>query len=292
MTDTIIIARDGFSVAIARQGAELQSIVDPAGKEWMWGGDPAFWGRHAPILFPIVGRAANDAIRVDGKSYPMGQHGFARDALFDLVASGPDSCLLRLNANDATRKIFPFEFTLDVSFRLAKGALHQSVTVTNTGTGPMAASVGFHPAFLWPAAPAPVRNSFIVLFEKAEPAPIRRIANGRVALSVDTPVKDRTLALDDSLFVADAVIFDQLASRSVWFGRPGEPGIGIDFAGLPYLGIWTKPGAGFLCIEPWQGHHAPEGFDGDFFDMPGVMRIEAGRSETREMVMRCGAPAP
>ena len=282
-----------FEVAISTHGAELQSIVDPTGKNWLWNGDPAFWNRHAPILFPIVGKAANNAIRVDGKNYPISQHGFARDSDFEIVEAEPGRCVLRLEANDATRKILPFEFALDVTYELAGGALSHSLTVVNKGTVPMAASVGYHPAFVWPAEPLALRQSYVVLFEKDEPAPIRRIAGSRLGKEAFlTPIVGDRLALDDSLFENDAMILDQPASRSVWFGLQGEPGVGVDFAGLPYLGIWTKPGAGFLCIEPWQGHIAPEGFEGEFFDMPGVMHIAVGGTATRTMIIRCAAPSP
>lgn len=288
MTAPVVIAADGFRAEIGRRGAELLSHVDPSGREWMWDGDPTFWNRRAPVLFPIVGRAAGDQIRHRGRTFPMPQHGFAPEAEFELVEATGHSCRLRLEANAATRAIYPFEFRFDVAFEFADGALRQSAAVTNIGENALAASLGFHPAFVWP--PGPDRRAYELRFDKPELAPIRRIVDGRLALPVGgQPAPDCVLRLADHLFEAGAMVFDLPASRSVWFGRPGDPGIAVDFEGLPHLGIWTLPGAGFLCIEPWQGHHAPVGFDGDFFDMPGVLHLGSGETATREIAMRCGA---
>ncbi|BCP55303.1 aldose 1-epimerase [Kaistia sp. 32K] len=287
----VVIATDGFRAEIGRRGAELLSLVDPTGREWMWHGDPAFWDRRAPVLFPVVGRAANDQIRHQGRTFPMPQHGFAPEAEFELVEATGHSCRLRLEANAATRAIYPFEFRFDVAFEFSDGALRQSASVTNVGGHALAASLGFHPAFVW--SPGPERTAYELRFEKPERAPIRRIVDGRLAPPAGgPPAPDGVLSLADDLVEAGAMVFDQPASRAVWFGRPGGPGIAVDFEGLPHLGIWTLPGAGFLCIEPWQGHHAPVGFDGEFFDMPGVLHLGPGESATRGIAIRCGVDAP
>lgn len=290
MTAPITIAADGYRAEIGRRGAELLSLVDPTGREWMWHGDPAFWDRRAPVLFPVVGRAANDEIRHRGRAFPMPQHGFAPDAEFELVEATGPACRLRLEASAATRAIYPFEFRLEIAFRFVDGALVQAATVTNVGESPLAASLGFHPAFVWPSE---AREDYQLRFERAESAPIRRIVKGRLAPPAGPPpAPDAILPLADGLFQAGAMVFDRPESRTVWLGRPGESGIAVDFDGLPHLGIWTLPGAGFLCIEPWQGHHAPVGFEGEFFDMPGVMQLGPGEMATRQILMRCGVPVP
>lgn len=286
MTGPILIAGDGVRATIGRRGAELLSLQDGEGREWIWDRDPAFWDRCAPVLFPIVGRAAHDAIIHAGRTYPMPQHGFAPEAEFELVAADARSCVLRIEATPSTRVIYPFEFRLDVAFRFQDGALHQTATVTNPGETELPASLGFHPAFVWPSAD---RMRHVVRFEHPEPGPIRRIVAGRLAPAVDErPVRDGVLALDDRLFEAGALVLDNPASRAVWFGVPGEAGVAVDFPDMPHLGIWTRPGAGFLCIEPWQGHHAPQDFEGEFLDMPGVIRIAPGEAAVRHMILRCG----
>lgn len=292
--DRIELSNGEIAVLVARKGAELQSLADAAGREWLWQADPAFWGRHAPVLFPIVGRAAGDHVTVGDQSYPIGQHGFARDREFEVLSAGPERAGFRLVADEQTRRHYPFDFELDIRFELAGATLYQTVTAQNRGAAPMPASIGFHPGFQWPlpggAAP---QTGHVVIFERAEPADIRRLKEGGLdAAGHPTPVEGSVLPLDAALFLEDAVIFDRLASRSLWFGAPGSDGIRIDFPDLPFLGIWTKPGAPFLCIEPWQGHAAPLGFDGEMAAMPGMVEVPPGGSVTRHVAIRVGAPSP
>ncbi len=292
--DRITLQNEFVSVALDRKGAELQSIVDTAGREWMWQADPSFWPRHAPILFPIVGRAAGDAILVGGTDYPIGQHGFARDRIFEVLSAGPERAGFRLLADADTLKHYPFEFELDIRFELAGATLFQTVTARNQGSRPMPAAIGFHPAFQWPlpGAKGP-QTGHVVVFEREEPADIRRLKDGGVDPATrPTPVLGKVLALDPALFLEDAIIFDEVRSRSVWFGVEGADGLRIDFPDLPYLGIWTKPGARFLCIEPWQGHAAMLGFDGEMAEMPGMVTVPPGGSVTRHIAIRTGAPSP
>ncbi len=292
--DTIKLTNGQIAVAIAPKGAELQSLADAEGREWLWQADPAFWNRHAPILFPIVGRAAGDSIQVGDTHYPIGQHGFARDRAFEVLSFGPERAGFRLAADAETRRHYPFDFELDIRFEIAGTTLYQTVTVRNQGTVPMPASIGFHPGFQWPlpGASAP-QTGHVVVFEREEKADIRRLKEGGVdASGRPTPVEGKLLPLDPALFLEDAIIFDDLASRSLWFGAPGSDGIRIDFPDLPYLGIWTKPGAPFLCIEPWQGHAAPLGFAGEMDAMPGMVVVPPGGSMTRHIAIRIGAPAP
>ncbi len=292
--DRITLSNGTITVAIAQKGAELQSLADAEGREWLWQADPAFWPRHAPILFPIVGRAAGDHLRVGDTDYPIGQHGFARDRDFEVLSSGPERAGFRLLADADIRRHYPFDFELDIRFEIAGATLFQTVTVRNVGSAPMPASIGFHPAFQWPlpGASAP-QTGHVVLFEREETADIRRLKDGGVdAAGRPTPVEGKVLPLDGSLFLEDAVIFDVLSSRSLWFGAPGSDGIRIDYPDLPFLGIWTKPGAPFLCIEPWQGHAAPLGFAGPMADMPGMVVVPPGGSMTRHLAIRIGAPSP
>ena len=281
-----------ITAEIAVRGAELQSLRDAHGREWLWQGDPAFWNRHAPILFPLVGRAPGDHIRYKDRAYPIGQHGFARDRDFEVLSSGPERAGFRLLADPETRRAYPFDFELDIRFELAGPALLQTVTVRNPGAVTLPASIGFHPGFQWPLPGSTGgATDHVILFEAEEPAEIRRlIAGGVDPVGRPTPVVGRSLALDPELFREDAIIFDKIRSRSVWLGVPGRDGLRVDFPDLPYLGIWTKPGAPFLCIEPWQGHAAPAGFQGEIGDIPGMMHIAPGGSAARHLSLRLGAP--
>jgi galactose mutarotase-like enzyme len=274
----ITIRSDRLEASIAPLGAELQTITDHAGRDYLWNGDANWWTGRAPILFPIVGTLAHDRLRIDGTEHRMPKHGFARHSLFHPVEQGEGHATLRLEATEATRVVYPFDFTLDIEFVLTGAMLGITATLTNPDVRPLPASFGFHPAFRWPLPEGGERAEHRLRFAEPEPAPIRRIAPTGLLTPVPhpTPVEGRNLALDDSLFVDDALIFDAPASRSVRFGVPDEAGIEVAWDGLPELGVWTKPGAPYLCIEPWQGYSDPQGFDGDFRDKPGVIEVPPG----------------
>jgi galactose mutarotase-like enzyme len=274
----ITIRSDRLEATISTLGAELQTITDRAGRDYLWNGDANWWTGRAPILFPIVGTLAHDTLHLDGAEYRMPKHGFARHGLFHVVEQGDDYATLRLEATEATRVVYPFAFTLDILFELSGATLSITATLANPDVHALPASFGFHPAFRWPLPDGGARADHRLRFAEPEPADVRRI--GPIGLLTPvrhpTPVDGRNLALDDSLFVNDALIFDTLASRSVRFSAPGEPGIEVSWENLPELGVWTKPGAPYLCIEPWQGYSDPQDFVGDFRTKPGVVEVPPG----------------
>ncbi len=263
-----------LSVNIVTQGAELQSLKTADGLELLWQADPKVWARHAPHLFPIVGRMKNDMLRHAGKTYNMTPHGFARDMEFTCTVHTDTACTMLLSDSEQTRARYPFAFELRITHELKGNTLAIAYALRNPAATELLASVGTHPAFNWPLKPGVERSAHRMTFERDEPAPIRRIAGGLIkAQTFPTPVKNRVLNLADELFVDDVVIFDKPNSRALTYSAPGAPRIQVKFPDFPQLGIWTKPGAGFVCIEPWQGHASPEDFDGEFRDKPGVVAI-------------------
>ncbi|OHT21944.1 aldose 1-epimerase family protein [Edaphosphingomonas haloaromaticamans] len=282
------IAGDGIAATIAPLGAELQSLTDAEGRELLWGGDPAFWAGRAPILFPIVGTLRNDSYRIDGETYRLPRHGFARRRRFDLVEATAARALFRLADDAETRAAYPFAFQLDMAFAIAGGTLEMKATARNMGDRPLPASFGFHPALRWPLPGAGPREAHRLIFAAGEAAPVRRVdADGLIdPLPRPTPIAGRELALDDALFAEDALILDDLASRSLLYGVPGARMLEIGFPDMPALGLWSKAGAAFLCIEPWQGHADPAGFAGDFRDRPGVVEIAPGAERSFTMTIK------
>ena len=276
--DGVAIAGEGLSAGISPLGAELQYLRDRDGRDLLWDGDPAWWNGRAPLLFPMIGVVAGDAIRVDGRSYPMAKHGFARRRQWTVLARQADSATLRLEDDAETRASYPFAFRLDVHYAIAGATLTIAVDLHNPGETALPASFGFHPALRWPLPYGRPRAEHAVRFAEPEPAPIRRIdAAGLLRPDPEpTPVAGRDLALRDALFTDDALIFDQLRSRGLRFGAAGAPGVAVDFREMPQLGIWTKPGAPYLCIEPWAGIADPQGFAGEFRDKPGVIEVAPG----------------
>ena len=248
-----------LSVEIAPLGAELQSIRDVAGRDYLHDG-ASFWTGRAPLLFPIVGALKNNTHVVDGIAYHLPKHGFARHSLFEVVEASADRARFRLTDSEATRAEYPFKFMLEARFSLMGTKLTTAVTVTNTDTKPIPVAFGFHPAFRWPLPGAGAKLHQVIDFALDEPRPLTRInADGLIARQLESPVKGRRLLLADELFENDALIFLNLNSRSLRFGpaNGGSPALRIDFESMPHLGIWTKPGAPYLCIEPWSGYASP-----------------------------------
>jgi galactose mutarotase-like enzyme len=274
------ISSGHLSADIDALGAELHTLRDSEGRDLQWNGDPAFWTGRAPILFPIVGMLEQGQYRLDGQVYRMPKHGFARHKPFEVLDAGPADATFRLRADAETLAIYPFDFQLDVRFALSGAALAVSATIGNAGGTAMPASFGFHPALRWPLPYGRPRAGHRIRFEDPEPAEIRRIdAEGVLRPQrYPTPVRGHDLVLRDELFVDDAVIFDRLRSHKVRYGAPDGPQLEVRFPNTPYLGVWTKPGAPYICIEPWHGIADPAGFAGDIREKPGVFEVAPGDS--------------
>jgi galactose mutarotase-like enzyme len=281
----ITIATPELTARINVFGAELSTLTLAEGGELLWDGDPAFWTGRAPLLFPIVGALEHGRYRLGEATFSMAQHGFARRRLFALVAQSATSLTLRLEADAETLAQYPFHFRLDATFTVEGCSLTMAAQIANLGGEPMPASFGFHPALRWPLPGALARAGHQVRFTHDEPAPVRRLTSaGTLSLeAMPTPVRGDVLDLTDALFENDALIFDQVVSRQVSYGAPESAQLEIAYEGMPYLGIWTKPGAGYICIEPWHGIADPAGYDGDFCDKPGVFRLSPGCDRSFEM---------
>ncbi len=286
MSDQIAIASEGLTARINPFGAELSSLTDAAGREYMTDADPAFWSGRAPVLFPIVGALAEDTLRVDGQGYTMPKHGFARRSAFTLVEQAANRAVFRLEDSAGTRASYPFAFALDMAFTISGMTLAMEARVHNTGDTPLPFSFGFHPAFAWPLPGGADKTAHRVVFEQDEPQDIRQLEGASGLMrpgGLPTPVKGRELALDPELFRADALIWTELGSRSLTYGAEGGASLDVAFPDTPMLGIWQIPGARYICIEPWQGHADPIGYEGDFRDKPGVVTLPAGGSQSFRM---------
>ncbi|WBL80358.1 aldose 1-epimerase family protein [Bradyrhizobium xenonodulans] len=280
--DTHTIRSSTLTATIKAQGAELCSLKDGDGTEFIWQAGPA-WPRHAPLLFPIVGRLANDELRHRGKTCRMTQHGFARDSRFAWGTREESRCTLVLDDSETTRALYPFAFRLTAGYALDESGLDLTLTIANTGTETLPASLGGHPAFNWPLQPGKVKESYALTFASPESSPVRRLDGGLLRAETEpNPVEGTVLPLSESLFADDAIIFDRIESKSVRYAaRQGAgPWLKMSWRGFRELGVWSKPsGAPFLCIEPWRGYASPAGFDGEFSDKPGLMHIAPGAEE-------------
>ena len=276
--DWVSIASGDLTAQIDPLGAQLSLLRDGGGRDLLWNGDPAIWKGRAPVLFPIVGALAGGSYRLDSKVYRLPRHGFARDRRFEIIHSTGASAQFELTADEATLAVYPFRFSLQIQFALDGTTLAVTTRVRNLGDQPMPASFGYHPALRWPLPAGLERSRHFIEFECDEPAPVRRLDTEGLLTPMPhpTPVSNRRLMLADSLFQDDVLIFDALRSRTLTYGADAGPRLRMSYPDTPYLGVWTKPGAPFICIEPWHGVADPEGFSGNFETKPGVFVVPPG----------------
>ena len=271
------IANEFLSVEINPRGAETHAIRDALGRDWLWHGDAARWSGRAPILFPIVGAAKDGVIAYGERTCRIEKHGFARRSDFSATRQSATECCLTLVGDAATLAAFPFRFALSVTHRLEGPSLEVSARVENHDTVAMPFGFGFHPAFRWPLPGARGAHR-IVLDNGAEPA-LARI--GEDGLLRDerhpSPFEKVVLSLETSLFDDDALIFPEGAGDGLRFEADGAS-LRFTFENLPNLALWQKPGAPYLCIEPWHGMAARAGASPQMTERPGTLELAPGRS--------------
>lgn len=270
------IENDLLSIDISSLGAEMQAITTRDGAQWLWNGDAAFWTGRSPVLFPIVGKAPDDTLLIDGKPHAMAQHGFARRREFSLAAASDTLCRYSLQASDETRAVYPFDFLLSVEHSLDGPTLTVAAEVENRGRTAMPFGFGFHPAFAWPLPGAAGKPHVVMLDNAGEP---QRQPLEKGLLSQDrtpSPFAAGRLVLSPDLFVDDALVFPEGAGSGLTFQAEGGPALAFRFENLPNLALWTKPGAPFLCVEPWHGTAAEYGGSGELKDRPYTTVLAAG----------------
>lgn len=259
MTDPVVtLANDRLTVTVADAGAEMQSLR-VAGHDVLWHGDGAWWGGRSPVLFPIVGRAEGDIVAVGDHVATMAQHGFARRSRFTRIAATATACRHELIASELTRAAYPFDFRLVLSHSLSGATVTVAAEVENRDTAPMPFGIGFHPAFLWPLPGHEGAAHEVVLDNGAEPV-MARLSDGLLTGErVPSPFRAGRLGLAPELFADDAMIFPEGAGNGLRYGPVAGPKMHFGFENLPNLALWQKPGAPFLCIEPWHGMAAEAG---------------------------------
>lgn len=277
------ISNNCLVVTVSDYGAELQSIKSSDGKEYLWQGDPDFWARRSPILFPFVGALVNDTYRYCGKNYPSKQHGFARDKAFTFVGKEGSKIIFRLEADEETKAIYPFDFVLTVEYSLMNNELHVAWTVENPGQEPLYYSIGAHPAFLLPEEEE--RSACYLMLDKIPrtvTAISGRYADGeRSTKDVLSITPTHMLRLDEELFANDALVFEKDQVHKVSLCTPDQtPFVEVSFD-APVVGIWSpyKKDCPFVCIEPWYGRCDAVDFSGELPDREWQEKLEVGEKK-------------
>lgn len=279
--DTTTLTSDLLTISIATHGAELCSIIDRSGREYLWQADPRYWKRHSPILFPIVGSVRDGHFTIDGRQYSMSQHGFARDSDFTPLGSTGDEAWYELTSSDTTLAAYPYKFRLQVGYRLTGETVTVIWRVTNTDDRDIYFQIGAHPAFYYPDYGSDGERGYL-WFDREDSFTYLRIGDGACASLTphSQPLDGHLLRLDTHTFDIDTFIIEgsQLTSVAL-LDRERRPHLTMQFDS-PLLGIWSPPrkDAPFVCIEPWYGRCDREGFEGEFRDRDHVNRIAAGQT--------------
>ncbi|WP_433829815.1 aldose 1-epimerase family protein [Flavobacterium anhuiense] len=268
------ISNSTLKASIKHTGAELFSIKDNQNNEYIWEGNPDFWGKHSPVLFPIVGTLKNNTYTIRGKEYHLPRHGFARDMEFSLLEKTENKAIFSLKSSEETLQKYPFDFELQLIYTLNESALELEYKVVNNGKKEMPFSIGAHPAIALP-------NNFedyAFQFEKEENLKYYILENDLISSQtkiLDT--KNNLVPLNYALFKNDALIFKTLESKSLTILYNSKPYVKVDYQDFPSLGIWTKENAPFICIEPWLGYSDTDENTGDLYQKEGILTLDENK---------------
>lgn len=285
--DLVLIESAGWKAQINPLGAELTTLWNEELGDLLWVPDPTIWTGISPILFPVVGKAGDGSVMVDGQVHPMASHGFARKSRFDVSQLSAAQCRFILRDSAETREAYPFAFELTLDYTLGDNGLTITAGVNNSGGTDLVFSLGFHPAFRWPLDGETPKTAHDIRFEADDALHVHRLTDAKLLgpQAQEYVLADHRLCLDESLFVDDAMIILERQSQRMTYGPTnGGRRIAIETEALPHLGLWMRGSGPYVCIEPWQGYSDPEGFAGELTDKPGTLGLAPGHRH--EMVMR------
>jgi galactose mutarotase-like enzyme len=279
MNNQYNIQSEALSVTISAKGAELISVKDKkTGFEFIWDANPSVWNRHAPVLFPIVGKLNNNTIKINGKHFEMNQHGFARDLVFEPIEVYGDLMKFMLESNDVSLAKYPYQYRFFITYQLTGNSLKITYCVYNLSEENLYFSVGAHPGF---KLPIPQLDQYFIEFEKPENLVRHLLSDGLLNEKTEIIGLNQTiLPLSNQLFLKDAIVFKDL--KSSWLKlvqTENNYAIKLNFEGFPFMGIWTKVGQeAFLCLEPWQGIADKIGFEGEISAKEGIQCVTANET--------------
>ena len=277
------LSNASLTAAVRTLGGELVSLRDREGAEYIWQGDPAFWSGQNPVLFPIVGSLRDGRVDVDGQTCEMGRHGFARRSEFTLTDQASDFAVLELRESRSTLAQFPRPFLLQVRHQLLENGFSTTFAVENPGETPLPFCIGAHTAIRCPLFPGERFEDYELTFDQPEDADSLLLnAQGLIRDGEKEPMlHSGKVTLDYEVFRRlDTIIFQGLRSQRVSLRHKDTGrGVSLDFREFPMIAFWTKPGAPFLCMEPWHGCAAYTGESGRFQDKPHVITLAPGEKK-------------
>lgn len=272
-----------LEVKIDSLGAELQSIIQlETQTELLWQANPQFWSRRSPILFPTVGRLKNDCYTLSGKEYTMQQHGFARNHVFEVEQVSMNCLEFRLSQNEKTLAQYPFQFELKIRYELVAAKIQVSYLVQNPSEIDLPFSIGAHPAFRCPLFAEEDFSDYFIHFSEFETVDRHLLNNGLFTGETSQVLRnEKELKLNYSDFESDAIVFKNLNSRRLTLeNTSGSYALVFEFINFQQFGIWTKPQAPFLCLEPWNGFADSVIGQVEFKDKPGLIHLKSNETFT------------
>lgn len=280
------IENEDLKIEVSSKGAELLSFFDKKREiEYLWQANPKYWARRSPVLFPIVGNLVNDEYKYNGTLYKMNQHGFGRDLDFDCITQNEKELIFCLKSNKETLKLYPFEFELNIKYKMCEKELKVEYSIINKGISKMLYSIGGHPAFNCPLYDNEKFEDYYFEFDdkmKFESYQFTEDLKTLKREKKEIAPFGKILKLDYNLFEKDALIFDEFPSKKVKLKSSinTEIGIELEFESFEYLGIWTKEkDTPFICIEPWNGIKDFEDHNGQLESKDGIRALNSNENE-------------
>lgn len=293
MNVTIIDQATFVMAAVDPVGAQLISLKDHAGKEYIWQRDPAFWSDCSPLLFPSVGNCRNGRALFDGVWYDMKKHGFCREAEFEVTEQTDSAAVFRLTSGKDTRRFYPYDFSLSLAYRLAGGVLSMDYIVENKDSRAMYYFLGSHPGFNCPLEEGETFEDYMLEFEKEECTRSTVYDLEKLQFDPELPGflldRARTIPLSYDLFKQDALFFEQIASRKVaLIHQKTRAGVEVSYPGFETVAFWTpcEKNAPFLCVEPWNGSAIWADEDDEFAHRRHVQILEPGQVRCHHLEIR------
>ena len=285
----VILENETLKASIHPMGAELRTLYHKAfNLDYLWNGNPDFWPRHSPVLFPIVGGLIEDSFLYKGKKYQLPKHGFARDSEFEIESSSGESASFILKSSEATLTNYPFQFSLRIKYRLESNKITVWYEVENPSNETIYFSIGTHPAFNVPLVKDTVYSDYCLEFEKTETSERHTLKGNLISGSEPYLKNKKRIDLSESLFYHDALIFTDLKSSEITLKTDkSDHGLRFCFNGFPYMGIWAAKDAPFVCIEPWCGIPDTQGHNQKIEEKEGIISLLPGNTWEKSWSLQC-----
>ena len=288
----IILENDYLIATFSTKGAELQSLKSKKDdKEYIWDANPNFWGKHSPVLFPIVGALKNNQYIYLDKVYELPRHGFARDQVFEVEPVDASEVVFTLRDSEESKMNYPFSFSLSLRYTLSENGLTCSYEVQNPADTELLFSVGGHPAFATPVNGKQYAD-YRLTFNGDSELEYHKIAENLISEETAViPLDNQQLHLNHELFYNDALVFKSLKSDKITLSNGvDQSGLEFSFPGFPYFGIWAAKDADFVCLEPWCGIADGVNHNQKLEEKEGIIRLGANESWQRSWSVKIILP--